>query len=197
MEVGEAAASSAEASPCPESQNYEPTARRGACSFVHKGCFHLYNGYCPGTRAFTQTPDVNIEVLDLHQGVWSSVETTVLRSLPRNISGAYCTITNGNLYIFGGWLAGLRNAEIHELNLESLVWKHLPARNPDEGPLCKDKAGCFSYGPHMVGVFGGYGYPGGHYVPQRGAVYHWDPISLGDICWTNELHLFHVERCEL
>ena len=190
--------SSVEVSPRQESQDYEPPARRGAGSFVYNGCFHLHNGYSPGTHAFTQSPDINLEVLDLHHGVWSSVETKVSRSLPENISGACCTITNGNLYVFGGWLAGLRNAEVHELNLESLVWKHLPAKNPHKGPFCKDKAGMFSYGPHMVGVFGGYGYPIGHHRVQTGAVYHRDPVSFGEmICWTNELHLFHVERCEL
>lgn len=178
-----------------EWQECEPAARRGASLFVHDACFYLYSGYSQGIEVFNQVPQVNLDVLDLGQGAWTSIEPTVVRSLPRNICGACCTINNGKLYVFGGWLAGMRSADLHELNLESLVWSHLPPSNPDQGPLCKDKAAMFSYGPSMVGVFGGYGYPNGRHIQQKGAVCHEDPSSLGRLSWTNELHLFHLERC--
>ena len=98
------------------------------------------------------------------------------------------------LYTFGGWR---RNANVHELNLTSMVWRHLKAQNSGDGPFLKDKAGMVAYGRHMVCVLGGYGYPHREHNAfrgQKGAQYDWD--SSGVMCWTNELHLFHIEECK-
>ncbi len=186
-----------------ESQDFKPVGRRGVCSFVHNSSFYLYGGALsiPGLSAFRQTPHVDIEMLDMHSGLWSSVETEVLHSLPQFTSGACCAVLNDNLYIFGGWLAGLRNAHIHELDLETFCWKKLPINNPENGPICKDKAAMFGYGDDMMGVFGGYGYPENDAharLEGRAAQYHRDTTNpFFSIYWTNELHLFHVGKCTL
>jgi len=180
--------------------DHDPLGRRGACSFVHDEQFYLLQGYAGGS-VLDQRPRKSLEVLNMSTGQWSSV-TTSGEALPESISGACCTVINGRLYTFGGWIAGLRNADVHELDLVSLVWKKLEAGNPGEGPFLKDKAGVVSYGEAMLCVFGGYGYPGwnhfnqGSYRRQKGASYDWDANSFHEICWTNELHLFHVKECK-
>ena len=187
-----------------ESQDYEPLGRRGACSFVYNDCFYLYGGSLEGAQSFRQSPPVNVDILDLQTGQWSSADTKVLHSLPNSISGSCCTVLNHNLYVFGGWLAGRRNADVHELNLKTLTWRKLLGMNPESGPICKDKAGMFSYGDHMVGLFGGYGgasdFQSYGLVESRTASYDWDPNTFfamyDPLCWTNELHLFHVEKCK-
>ena len=174
----------------------------------------IHQGYTGGP-ALSVSPQQSLEVFDLHTAEWSTVnasnepgegepETEEIQSSdhPKSISGACCTVINDCLYTFGGWLAGFRNADVHELNLSTMVWRHLEAQNRGDGPFLKDKAGMVAYGRHMVCVLGGYGYPGrehiidGIYRGQKGAQYAWDLSSILDICWTNELHLFHIEQCE-
>ena len=172
----------------------------------------IYQGYTGGP-ALTNRPQRSLEAFDLRTAEWSTVHPSNepsededgLHSAdnPKSISGACCVVTNDCLYTFGGWLAGYRNADVHELNLTTMVWRHLEAQNPGDGPFLKDKAGIVAYGRHMVCVFGGYGYPSrehiidGVYRGQTGAQYAWDVNSVFDICWTNELHLLHVEQCKL
>ena len=179
--------------------NKEPAGRRGACSFIYNDKFCLYSGYSGG-EAHKQRSMTTLNVLDLTSGCWATENTAGEgEDLPQCLSGACCTVTNDCLYVFGGWLAALRNANIHELKLSTLTWRKLPAVNPGKGPILKDKAGIVAYGKHMLCVFGGYGYPNwDHTIRQSGATYDPDPdyaLYGGQICWTNELHLFHVPTC--
>ena len=182
-----------------EASVHEPVGRRGACSFVHLEHVYLFQGY-EGGAALAQRPQGSLPFLDPQAGRWSSV-STLGEVLPKSISGACCAVVNDCLYTFGGWIAGFRNADVHELDLESLAWKKLEPCNPGEGPFLKDKAGMVGYGEEMLCVFGGYGYPSeshitqGGYRQQEGASYNWDPNS--GICWTNELHLLHIKKCKL
>ena len=179
---------------------HEPAGRRGACSFVHLEQVYLFQGY-EGGAALDQRPQGSLAVLDPQAGRWSSVSTSG-EVLPESISGACCAVMNDCLYTFGGWIAGFRNADVHELDLESLVWRKLKPDNPGKGPFLKDKAGMVPYGEEMLCVFAEYGYPSenhitqGGYRGQTGASYKSDPDSFHGICWTNELHLFHVKRCK-
>ena len=178
----------------------EPVGRRGGCSFIYNDKFCLYSGYSGGV-AYNQRSTAKLEVLDLTSGCWTTEITKgEEEDLPKCLSGACCTVTNGCLYVFGGWLAAVRNADVHELNLSTLTWRKLAARNPGKGPMLKDKAGIVAYGKHMLCVFGGYGYLSwDHTTGQSGATYDVDReyVHYGmEICWTNELHLFHVPTCE-
>ena len=174
----------------------EPAGRRGACSFIYNDKFHLYSGYSGGD-ARNQRATAKLEVLDLSSGVWrSEVTKGGAEDLPPCLSGVCCAVNNNCLYVFGGWLAGVRNADVHELNLSTLTWRKLLAKNPVKGPMLKDKAGMVAYGKDMLCVFGGYGYLSwDHTAGQNGATYHPDLCFANHrwgICWTNELHLFHI-----
>lgn len=180
--------------------SYEPRGRRGACSFIHHDKFYLFEGYTGGPVLAPKSQS-DFQTFDLHAVEWSVVHPTGEREeqLPSTISGACCTITNDRLYVFGGWVGGRRTADLHELDLDTMVWRRLDPKNPGEGPFLKDKAGIVPYGTQMVCVVGGYGYPSwdhltnGRVEGQTGASYDWDVDQPFPICWTNELHLFHVE----
>lgn len=172
----------------------EPIARRGACSFIYDGKFYLYRG-----DSLNYEDPYKLDVLDLNSGCWATEITLETDGTNLPLSGACCTVINDCLYVFGGF-GGIRQANVHELNLSTRTWRKLSAINPEEGPILKDKAGMVAYGKHMLCVFGGYGH--GHLIlsqwdwpmnRQSGATY--DPDGLSPIYWTNELHLFNIPTC--
>ena len=138
-------------------------------------------------------------MFDLGTGLWSVQETSGEKvHLPSALSGVSCTVAGGSLYTFGGWDYGSRTADVHQLDLTTFVWRRRPSTNRWEGPYLKDKAGMVAYGEDMLVIFGGYGYPSVEHVlspRQPGASYVKDS-SFSDLCWTNELHLFVVEKGE-
>ena len=170
-----------------EKNNKEPTGRHGVCSFVYNNNFYLYGG-----RSFERST-IKLDVLDLTSGCWVTKITTG-EAPDRSLFGACCTVTNGCLYLFGGILGFSRNANVYELNLNTLTWRNLPARNQREGPMGKDKTGIVTYGKHMLCVFGGYGdLDEDGMIRQSGATYDGpDPENWAGMYWTNELHLFHI-----
>ena len=136
----------------------------------------------------------------LREGRWDSVITT-LAETSCAVSGACCCVLGDRdrefLATFGGWNDGERVADVHTLDLSRMAWKYCDIVNPEEGPFFKDKAGMIPYGNEMVCVVGGYGYPSPHHIcdgvyrGQKGAQYFWDHYH--DLCWTNEVHLFHFK----
>ena len=60
---------------------------------------------------------------------------------------------------------------MHELNLESMVWRRLEPKNREDGPIHKIRAGMVACGHEALCVFGGFGL---------------------DTDFTNELHLYYI-----
>ena len=178
-----------------KSMAVEPPGRRGAYSFIHDEKFYLYHGH--NGRRDQQREDV-LPSYDLRTAEWS--EVTTINKAKRAVSGEAVTLVNDKLLAFGGcWWDGERSAVVWALDLKTLGWRECVPSNPSEGPMPKDKAGTVAYGDEMLCVFGGYGdMPSAHngVIPQRGAQYHTDMTSPRGVCWTNELHLFHIENCE-
>lgn len=167
----------------------EPTGRRGLCCAVYEGSLYLYGGY----GDYFNDP-YELDVYDSSTCKWTTVQTN--GEVPQACSGCSCASTRGHFYLFGGWYVGMRTADVYELNLTDKKWKKLTYANMKGAPLCKDKAGMVDYGESMLCIMGGYGYPEDS-VAQKGASYHWDPTSRHQICWTNELHLFHIDLCKI
>lgn len=176
-------------------KNLEPIAKRGQCSVTHNGKLYLYGGYSQHMRLSSPTAQNRLlDVFDFTNYEWNSVNTQ--GDYPEAISGACSTVIGDCLYIFGGWCQGRRDAQVYQLDLSSLCWKRLTDLEMEGSPLCKDKAGMVDYGDQMLCVMGGYGHPQlFEFSVQKGASYHWDPNSSLELCWTNELHLFHVRTC--
>ena len=180
-----------------EASIHEPFTRFGACSFVRGEQFYLFRGR-RNLSSLRRTQN-SLEVLDLRTGLWSSLPT--LGSIPKFTYGACCTLINNLLYTFGGIVGSRSGADVHELDMELLVWSKLEPSNPGKGPYLKGKAGMIAYGEEMLCVFGGHGYLSENHkvqgIPwgQEGASYDMDPQN-GRYYWTNELHLFHIKKCK-
>lgn len=97
------------------------------------------------------------------------------------------------MYTFGGF--GRYSFKVHELNLETMVWRRLEVQNQRDGPMTVCRAGMVAYGDEALCLFGGYGC--GTIRPQPGATYHKDSAYPdADNCWNNALHLFHIKTCK-
>ncbi len=175
----------------------EPVGKRGASSVVYNGKLYMFGGYCGsdfllGLIGLVENRDIC--VYDFAEYKWSVVRTK--GDFPHVTTGACSTVIADNLYLFGGWYRGYRNSDVHQLNLETLIWKRLTEGVVKGRPMCKDKAGMVDYGEDMLCMMAGYGYPSDNFVRQVGASYHWDPDFVMELCWTNELHLFHIKTCK-
>ena len=176
-------------------ERLEPLGRRGQCCLVKGDKLYLYGGYSQHYWS-SQPRGSHLDVFDFTNHEWSSLATT--GEQPTAISGACCVGIKNCLYLFGGWYQGWRNADVHELDLILLKWRKLAGWELEGGPMCKDKAGMVDYGEEMLCVMGGYGYPGNELgTTQPGATYSWDTDSVHGLCWTNELHLFHIKSCKM
>lgn len=175
---------------------WQPSGRRGACCFSHNGAVYILQGYDGSSLS---SVDCRLYRFILQEGRWDTVTTTsTVRKFA--VSGSCCCVLGDRsheyLATFGGWSAGERVADVHTLDLQDFAWKKCGVVNPAGGPFLKDKAGMIPYGNDMFCVVGGYGYPSKHHIwdgvyhGQKGAQYFWDYYH--DLCWTNEVHLFHV-----
>lgn len=170
---------------------WQPEGRRGACSFAYEGAVYLFQGdTCAGYES-----DEKLYRFLLREGKWEVVYTSgSARQRPNAVCGACCCLLGERLVVFGGWNLA-RSADLHQLDLSTVMWSKCDVKNPSEGPFRKDKAGMIPYGHDFVCVVGGYGYPSEHHIRkvhygQKEAQYHWD-LSNG-LCWTNEVHLFQL-----
>ena len=101
--------------------------------------------------------------------------------------GVCCAVVGDCAYTFGGlWKYG---HAVHELNLETMVWRRVEANNVEDGPMDKENAGMVESGDGTLCLFGGHGPDTGRH--QSGATYQRDDSHPGH-CLTNELHLFCV-----
>ena len=159
----------------------------------------MFRGY-PGDVSMDQnssdSTENHISVFDFHTNKWHRRLLADNGINPSVNAGAACTIIRDKLYIFSGWKIGHLNNDIHELDLETFEWTKLVPLSKEHEPLLKNKCGVVSYGPDMLFIFGGYGYPLIGQPLQEGASYDWErPIMHGtSIGWTNEMHLYHLRK---
>ena len=100
--------------------------------------------------------------------------------------GACCAVLGNCAYTFGGITK--YGYAMHELNLDTIVWRRLEPQNGEDGPIHKRDAGMVTCGDEALCVFGGCGRDTGRHQP--GATY--TIATIHRQCYTNELHLFHV-----
>lgn len=184
------------------SESREPVGRGEAFCFVHNDQFYVCHGRQMGLlhkgrrQPYTEFQlGLPLQRFDFSFARWSGVlpvsvdderrERRYWTELRRH-AGVCCAVLGNSAYTFGGlWEYGYA---VHELNLETMVWRRLEPRNREEGPMKKIRAGMVTCGNEALCVFGGYGPDTGRHQP--GAIYHSDGTSS----WTNELHVFHPKR---
>ena len=191
-------------------RGYRPAGRREAFSVAHYNKFYLCHGIADlhhynddGTWIPQGEEGLPMQCFDFTAGTWKGIkpttqepgETRLWHSLSALYAGVCSVVVNDSLYSFGG-RRGERergSADVHELNLNTMVWRKVVPANPEEGPVEKEKGGMVDYKGELLCVFGGYGM--GTSRRQTGATYHWD--SAFDCFWNNELHLFDLQKSKL
>lgn len=163
----------------------EPLGRWRAFSFVHKDHFYV----CQGDEVSEDDPEgysadqvLPLQRYDFAQAQWRGVspismhdeeEERFTREFVIN-GGVCCAVLGDCAYTFGGrWDCG---GAMHELNLETMIWRSLECQNTEDGPMHTVGAGMVVCGDEALCVFGGLEYTEFGQVPD----------------FTNDLHLFHV-----
>ena len=96
-------------------------------------------------------------------------------SLPPTLYYGACASIVEDLYFYGGTDSSDSQGRLYKLNTKSRKWQELSSAGPKKKTRCK----MIAYGKKLV-VFGGYGIPSGaQYIDRR---------------WTNELHMFDLEK---
>ena len=168
-------------------------------SFAHNDQFYVCRGGVSwrDKGKYTQDQCLPLQRFDFSSAQWSGVTPECVDheeqekrywKVTGDDAGVCCAVLGNCAYTYGGrWKYAYA---VHELNLETMVWRRLEPKNGEDGPMQKDKAGMVTCGDEALCVFGGYRLDIGRRQP--GATYHSDRSNHGN-CWTNELHLFHVK----
>ena len=159
----------------------------GAFSTECGGCHYTWRGWGPGEKATT------IRVFNPTVDKWTNHPTS--GAIPRALTDGGFVSIERSIYCFGGqndkfeWFN-----ELHKLNLETFQWvKVHPKNDPAEYPICKIACGFVSLNNKTLCCFGGYGIPN---LTQSspGSTFTRNTRSTNGFGWTNEFHLFDLER---
>ena len=187
----------------------EPVGRKESFSFVHNHHFYACQGEPlwhitdrSGEIEYVQDHLLPLQRFDFSSAQWSSgspecvvneqddVQERWYWSALRGDFGVCCAVLGNCVYTYGGFSVG-----VHELNLETMIWRKLKSQNQKDGSIFPQRAGMVACGDEALCIFGGYG---GAKRPQPGATYHKDSAyPHADNCWCNDLHYFHVKTCKL
>ena len=149
-----------------------------AFSLVHKDHFYVCQGQDSRHDGYSEDQLLPLQRYDFTLAQWRGVSPVCVDHEPEEkkftreftVDGGVCCVVLGNCaYTFGGqWKYGYA---VHELNLESIVWRRLEPKNREDGPIHKIRAGMVACRHEALCVFGGFGL---------------------DTDFTNELHLYHI-----
>ena len=163
----------------------EPPPCRGAFSTECGGCHYTWRGVGPGRKATT------IGVFNPSIDKWSNHPTS--GDIPPGLVYGGCASIEHSIYCFGGVDVSTRHNELHELNLETFQWIKLnPKNNPSAIPIRKGNCGFVQLNRKTLCCFGGFGVCPTH--PSPGSTFTRNTPITDEHGWTNEFHLFDLER---
>ena len=111
-------------------EGWQPAGKRGACCFAHDGYVYLLKGYEREGQVASETNE--FYRFSLTEGKWEVVRTAGDCNDEKLLSGACCAVLGDRVATFGGWSRGLRVADVHLLDLQSMAWRKCLVANPCE-----------------------------------------------------------------
>lgn len=111
-------------------------------------------------------------------------------SPPSGTQCGACTSAGHNLYTYGGWNGDFDGC-LNCLDTKALKWTKLASN----GPMKKQSCGMIAFNDQLL-LFGGYGVHSGHDI-QPGSDFVLNGEFLDSRGWSNELHLFDLQKGEL
>ena len=132
-----------------------------------------------------------IQVFDQYLEQWRQLQTTGCP--PKGLrAGGCCVSPSGDLYVYGGYDGSSYHGGLYKLSSDK--WSQLSGESDVSCPM--KKAGCrMVYFSKKIAVIGGYGPPPASLQP--GASFINDKRHSDGRGWTNEIHIFDTDECEL
>ena len=113
-------------------------------------------------------------------------------SPPSGTQCGACASVGHNLYTYGGW-SGDFDGCLHQFDTKMLTWTKLSTT----GPMKKQSCGMVGYDDKLM-LFGGYGVPSIPSDPaQPGSTFVQNKEYTDGRGWSNELHVFDIQKGEL
>ena len=160
-------------------------------------CKNPYSAECNGRHYFWRGlgPDwtqTTIGVYDPLTEQWDIKPTT--GPYPPGLFYGGCTSAADCLYCFGGCDGTNRFNDLYKLNHKTLQWSEdHPSNSPSEWPFPKTSCDIVAIDDTTLGCFGGFGIDPSQPLPSSFSV---DTRFRDGRGWTNEFHLFDIQRSE-
>ena len=171
---------------------YEPKPRFAHCAGVVGGESIIFAGRTADFDKTKEELSSTVEVFDQYLEQWRQLKTT--GSPPKGLyAGGCCVSPYGDLYVYGGWDGSTIRGGLYKLS--SLKWTELSRESDVNGPMKRIECRMVYFNKKKVAVFGGYGPPPASLQP--GATFIKDERFTSGRGWTNEIHIFDTDECEL
>ena len=163
----------------------EPSPRRGHCSALVEEKFYVWGGR---TKKFLERKSElasSVHGFNQFLELWAENESSGVP--PLGLYTGACASAGHHVYVYGGYDGSHDQGSLHQLDTRSWTWEQLSSA----GPMRKVGCGMVAHDSKLV-LFGGYGYPSG--PTQTGAEFVKDSKYTSGVRWTNELHLFDLNK---
>ena len=170
------------------SEKSEPTARFWHHAVQHGGQIYIRGGRTPHFKEERTQLANTIEKFEPTKELWQQIET---EGTPHpGLNQAACVCVSDVVYFYGSG-----RKVLSKLDMKSFVWSQLwRSAEVDNGdtPMIKDACGMVCFIGEYLAVFGGYACRSGPLQP--GSEFTQSPYGEEGEGWTNELHLFNINK---
>ena len=171
---------------------YEPKPRSFHYAGVVGGESIIFAGRTADFDKTKEELSSTVEVFDQYLEQWRQLKTT--GSPPKGLYGGGCCVSpSGDLYVYGGSDGSTTRGGLYKLS--SLKWTELSGESDVNGPMQKEGCRIICFNMNRLAVIGGYGPPSASLQP--GATFIKNKHCTSGHGWTNEIHIFETDECEL
>ena len=131
-----------------------------------------------------------VETFDPYSELWEQRQVEGDAPSPGTYGAASASL-HDDLFTFGGW----DDNTLRRLDTKTWRWCQLSPQNAEGAPIPKSGCGMVSFGDSL-GVFGGYGLPGGPTEPRSFIrnTRATNTMATDGSGWTNEFHIYHLKE---
>ena len=171
---------------------YEPKPR--ACHYAGaiRGELLVFAGKTVDFDPTKEELSSTIQVFDQYLEEWRQLQTTGCP--PKGLyAGGCCISPSGDLYVYGGRDGSNYRGGLYKLSSEK--WSQLSGESDVNSPMKKSGCRMVCFNSNKVAVIGGYGRPPASLQPEASFIK--DKRLSDGRGWTNEIHIFDTDECEL
>ena len=171
---------------------YEPKPRVLHCAGVVRGELLVFAGRTADFDKTREELSSTIQVFDQYLEQWRQLQTTGCP--PKGLyAGGCCVSPSGDLYVYGGQDRSNYCGGLYKSSSEK--WSQLSDESDVNGPMKKSGCRMVCFNKKKLAVIGGYGPPPASLQPGASFIKN-ERHSHGN-GWTDEIHIFDTDECEL